>query len=243
MRYLHRLQIILLVIIGTTLLSSEASGQNIRSGNYNFRDFQTKPYYFGLTLGYNSSRFQILNSNEFILNDSFNVLSPGAVPGFNVSIVTNLKLGRNFDFRFLPGFSFTERNLIFKSRVEQVTDKLKKIESIFWQMPFHVRFKSAPYRDMRMFVVGGVKYTYDVASNARIRKALAGSLIRISPHDFSLEVGAGMQFFFPYFIFSPEIKFSQGVGNILIYNNNLLQSKVIQKMFSRTFTVSLHFEG
>ncbi|MFT5384222.1 MAG: hypothetical protein ACI81W_001622 [Saprospiraceae bacterium] len=44
-------------------------------------------------------------------------------------------------------------------------------------------------------------------------------------------------------MFSPEFKVSHGISNILIYNNELDQSSVIQKILSRTFTVSLHFEG
>jgi len=94
-----------------------------------------------------------------------------------------------------------------------------------------------------VYVLGGVKYTYDVASNARIREEQAKRIIRISPHDFSLEVGAGCQFFFPFFIFSPELKYSQGIGNILIYNPKLSQSSVLEKVYSRTFTISVHFEG
>jgi hypothetical protein len=96
---------------------------------------------------------------------------------------------------------------------------------------------------MRVFVLAGAKYTYDVASNAGIRPEQANRILRISPHDYSVEVGAGCQFFFPFFIFSPEVKYSQGIGNILIYNSKLAQSTVLEKIYSRTFTISLHFEG
>ncbi len=218
-------------------------GQNSMTNNYNFMDFQRKPYYFGLTLGINYSNFQIQKSSDFILNDSFNVVSPMGVPGFNVSIVGNLKLGDYFDFRFLPGFSFGQRNIQYIHVRDEIPDNIRKIESVFVQMPFHVRYKSAPYRDMRVFVVGGVNYSFDVASNARVRKAQQGSIIRISPHDYAVEVGAGLQFFFPFFIFSPEIKFSQGLGNILIYNDQLGASRVMEKLYSRTFTISFHLEG
>jgi len=109
------------------------------------------------------------------------------------------------------------------------------------ELPFHVRYKSAPYNDLRMFVIGGIKYTFDVASDSRARQA--DELVKIAPTDFALELGAGVQFFFPYFIFSPEIKISQGISNILIFNQGLEQSNVIEQLLSRTFTISLHFEG
>ena len=83
--------------------------------------------------------------------------------------------------------------------------------------------------------------THDVANNSRARQAK--ELIKISPHDFQLEVGLGIQFFFQYFIFAPEIKFSQGLGNTLIYNNELNESRVLEKVLSRAFTISFVFEG
>ena len=92
-----------------------------------------------------------------------------------------------------------------------------------------------------MFVVGGVKYTFDVAREANARKK--ESLIQISPNDFALEIGAGLQFFFPFFIFSPEIKYSHGLGNILLYDATLPQSVIFQQLQARTFTISFHFEG
>ena len=211
-------------------------------GNTNFRQFQSKAYYFGLTFGYNYSNFQLQHSQRFILNDSFNITEGLGGPGLNVSMVTNMKLGEYFDFRFLPGFSFVGRKFFYVSTTDQI-EEIKSVEGVLVQAPFQVRFKSEPFHDMRMFVLAGAKYTYDVASNARIRKEQANRIIRISPHDFSVEIGAGAQFFFPFFIFSPEIKYSQGIGNILIYNSKLSQSTVLEKVLSRTLTISVHFEG
>ena len=94
---------------------------------------------------------------------------------------------------------------------------------------------------MRLFVIAGVKYGFDVASDSNARQA--DEQIKIAPTDFSGEIGVGIQFFFPYFIFSPELKMSQGLGNTIIFDASLPQSTVIEKILSRTFTLSLHFEG
>lgn len=241
MRYLYGTKVVLLIV--ALLAAWGVAEAQVTEGNYNFTSYQQKPYYFGLTLGYNTSNFQILHSERFIQNDSFAVADARPGPGFNVSIVTNLKIGDYFDFRFLPGFSFSERSIAFTSATNGQRESMRTIESVFVQAPFQLRYKSAPYHDKRIFVVAGIKYTYDVASNSRVRREEASSLIKISPHDYAVEVGAGVQFFFPFFIFSPEIKFSQGISNILIYNDALEQSRVIEKVLSRAFTVSLHFEG
>lgn len=209
-------------------------------GTYNYLDFANKPYYFGITLSYNTSNYKVIHSDEFILNDSIqSVLSPNG-PGFNLGIVANLKIGKYFDFRLLPTLSFSDRRLdYYRPDLDRI--ETKKIEGVFIEAPFLVRYKSAPYKDIRVFLVGGVKYSYDVASNSRTRQS--DNLVKVSPSDFSVEYGMGVQFFFPFFIFSPEFKVSHGLSNILIYDKDLIYSNVLDKILSRTFTISFHFEG
>jgi len=239
MRHIHRLQTIALFCLALIPLSGSAQ---YNKGNHNYREFQNKAYYFGLTFGYNSSNFQLAYSKNSILNDSFYIVEGKPGSGLNVSMIANMKLGDYFDFRFLPGFSFVGRKLSYLS-TGSATVQTRDIESVLVQAPFQIRYKSDPFHDMRVFVLAGVKYTYDVATNARIREEQAVRNVLLSPHDFAVEVGGGFQFFFPFFIFSPELKFSQGLGNILIYNNKLEQTNVVEKVFSRAFTISLHFEG
>ena len=231
-----------ILILGLVGLWVSPLFSQVLGKNYNFLEYKNKDYYFGITLGLNSSKFFTLQSDEFMSNDSIRVIQGAQALGFDVNGIVNFKIGDNFDFRALPGFSFATRKIQFnatESNVGQETD----LESILVKFPFHVRYKSAPYKDKRAFVVTGLSYSFDVASNSSVRQELAKNLIQVSPHDFQFEIGVGMQFFFPYFIFSPEFKFSQGLNNTLIYNQNLLESRVIEKLMSRTFTISFHIEG
>lgn len=224
--------------------NTEVDGQKFRGkGNINFQDFQQKPYYFGITLGLNSSSFRPFRSSDFIQNDSILGVEFVNGPGFNLGIVTNLKIGSYFDFRFLPTLSFAERQIEFTRDRPVGPLSRQTIESVFVELPFQFRYKSAPFNDIRLFLIGGIKYSFDVASNSRSQNEEADNLLKISPSDFMVEYGAGIQFFFPFFIFSPEFKISQGIGNTLIFNNNLEESTVLEKLLSRTFTISLHFEG
>lgn len=231
-----------IALLSALLLLSAASlsAQGSR-GNYNFLDFNQKPYYFGITLGYNSSNFRVLQSRNFVQSDSIRLVESVTGPGFNLGIVSNLKVGDFFDIRFLPTLSFAERNINYAAVRDLRPPFSRGIESVFVEMPFQVRYKSEPFNDMRLFVLTGIKYGFDVASESRTRQST--ELVKVSPTDFSLEIGAGAQFFFPYFIFSPEIKFSHGLGNVLIFDQSLEEASVIEKILSRTLTISLHFEG
>src|SRR5688572_26349380 len=95
----------------TLIITTAAPGtlkSQFSNDNYNFREFQAKAYYFGLTFGYNKSNFQLFPSSRFIHNDSFSITEGLGGGGFNVSVVGNMKLGQYFDFRLLPGFSFVD---------------------------------------------------------------------------------------------------------------------------------------
>ena len=224
------------------------SGQFNAKDNYNYLDFQRKPYYFGMSFGYNSSGYRVNHSRQFVANDSINIVEGDNGPGINLQMIANLKIGDYFDFRILPGFAFAERRLVYTSTplaqsLGASATYTRKVESVFAEIPFQLRFKSAPYKDKRMYVMAGAKYSYDVETGARIRKEKAAALVQISPHDFQIEYGVGMQFFMPFFIFSPEIKVSQGIGNIHIFKANLNDSSVLETVKSRIFTISFHFEG
>lgn len=203
-----------------------------------FKDFQKKPYYFGINLGFNNTGFHVSRSGTFINNDSFNITAGRSNTGLNMHMITNLKIGDFFDFRFIPGFSFAQRGFEYVE-IQTGNTRIREIESVFVEMPFQLRYKSLPYKDKRMFVLAGLKYSYDVQTNSKSRK----SLLKVSPHDFQYEVGLGIQMFYPFFIFSPEIKFSRGLSNLIIYENNKIESRVLDNVTSQIFTISFNFEG
>jgi hypothetical protein len=232
--------ILLLAFLLPGLAYSQNKG-NANVNNYNYFNFKRKPYYFGISLGYNSSNFKLFHSEDFIRNDSFRIAESIQGPGFNIGVIGNLKLGQYFDLRAVPTFSFSERNIEYTSAQNGGGEDIETLESVFFEFPFLVRFKSAPYKDKRLFVLAGFKYTYDLANNSRTRQA--ETLINISPHDYQFEMGFGVQFFLPYFIFSPQIKYSHGLNNVLIYNGELEKTNIIERIVSRAFTISLNFEG
>ncbi len=230
---LYRRKIVLSVVFA--LIASCISAQYTGSHNYNYDDYKRKSYYFGISLGFNSSKHQVFHSREFIGNPQIQLAQGAPGIGFNVNGVINYKFGEFFDFRMLPGISFTTRHLDFN------LSQRSTIESIFAEVPLHIRYKSAPYKDKRAFIIAGLNYSFDVASNSKTRQA--DDFIKISPHDFRLEAGFGMQFFFQFFILSPEIKYSQGITNILLFNDQIIEASVMEKLLSRTITLSFHFEG
>ena len=108
-------------------------------------------------------------------------------------------------------------------------------------MPLYLRYKSKPIKDFRFFVLGGLRYNYDLNSNSNERNTETQLLV--NKHDVGAEMGLGFQIFFPSFVLSPEIKVYHSLSNIKRPNDALIYSRAIDKMFSRIFTLTFNLEG
>lgn len=205
----------------------------------NYMEYLNRKLYFGIMLGFNSSNFKITHSEEFIYDDSVHTVSSSRGPGFNLGIISNLRLSKYFDLRLIPTLSFGGKELNYELINDGVANK--PIESISIEFPLEVRFKSQPIKDIRIYVLTGMKYSVDLASNAKARRA--DDQVKVGRHDLAYELGFGVQFFFPLFIFSPEVKVANGFINIHSRNEALIYSRAIDKLFSRAIIFSIHFEG
>ena len=217
-----------------------AMSQSHKTRSYNYERVKDKIYYFGIGLGLNNTNYKIDHAREFIGNPTYSTIQSMSGSGFNLGVIGNLKLGNHFDLRTMVNFAFSNRTVEYKLANNEGVD-IQKIESVFMELPFLVRFKSDPYKDIKAFVVTGVKYSYDLQNKSG--NMLEEVNLNISPHDFQFELGAGLRIFMPFFVLSPEIKFSKGLNNILIHDNTNLQSSIINKLTSNTITFTLNFEG
>jgi hypothetical protein len=137
-----------------------------------------------------------------------------------------------------------DRNIFYKLSIPDKdlgTDVTKKVESVIVSFPLQIKFNSDRIGNFRVYMLGGGKLDYDLASNARARKA--EELVKIQKMDYGIEAGVGFNFYFQSFIFSPEIKISNGLGNIHSRDQNLKYSSVFDKMQSRMIVFSIHLEG
>lgn len=219
-------------------LSSGAYGQ-FNAWGYD-QKFSSAPVHFGIVMAYNRADFRVFHSELFNYNDTISVAESVKAPGFSLGIISNLHLTDHLDFRFLPSMTFPTRRLYYET-FQDSQPITKEIESINVDLPFLLKYKSDPWKDMRMYVLLGFKYSYDLASNARSRNA--EDLVKLIRHDISVEYGVGIELYFPYFILAPEIRISQGIFDILAHDPQLIYSNVLGKLLSRMFTFSIQFEG
>ncbi|MFT4061327.1 MAG: porin family protein [Edaphocola sp.] len=205
----------------------------------NMPEHDSKLYYFGLTFGANMSSFRINSSQSFALADTYKVVQPGFGPGFNLGIMGNLRLSKFVDARFIPSLVFAEKKLTLVDMKGEQTDH--SVESIYMQLPLQLKFKSDRINNFRFYALVGGKFDYDLAANARSRRQ--DELLRVSSMDLGGEVGVGFEFFYPNFIFAPEIKLSQGFINTHYADKRIPLSNTIDAMRTRMIVFSIHLQG
>jgi hypothetical protein len=231
-------QITHLVII-LVLFSYNSNAQEL-----NLEDHDNKPYYFGITLGVNLARFQTELHPRFLQYDTVLVAEPGNAGGFAMGLSATVRLSNRFEARFNPQLIFTERHLTYKLKYPDPalgTNITKNIESTIISFPVQLKFNSDRIGNFRVYMLGGIKGDIDLASNARARKA--EELVKINKYDYGFEAGLGFNFYFPSFIFSPEIKISNGLSNLHSRDESLKYSSALDRILSRMIIFSIHLEG
>ncbi|MEI2760546.1 MAG: porin family protein [Bacteroidia bacterium] len=208
----------------------------------NLPKYDRQRFHFGFILGINKTDFVIDRVASFSLIDSLYTVESKGTSGFNLQIVTNMRMGEHFDLRFLPGLAFASRNLVYTFEKGRPLSNVvtKKVESTFVELPLDVKFKSARLNNFRAYVLGGVKYSIDMVSQAKV-KAKDKEFVKLQRNDYGYEIGVGCDFYLPMFKFSPEIKMYHGLRNLLV-KDDLVYSKSLDGLFSKMFTLSLTFE-
>lgn len=228
--------LLLALFLGT--LTSKAQ-RNKRAQNLIQYDY--KKLHFGFTLGINDLNFNMQKNSNTITNDTLKTLQSKSQKGFNLGIVSNLRIGKYTDLRFVPTLVFGERHLYYGFIDEEQKDDeyIKRIESTLIDFPIYIKYKSARYNNFRTYVIGGLKYSMDIASQDKIDDE-GQEIVKLKKNDLMGEIGFGLDFYLEYFKFSPQIKLSYGLLNLLskdesVYTQSLNRLTTNGWMLSFTF--------
>ncbi|NOQ26374.1 MAG: outer membrane beta-barrel protein [Bacteroidales bacterium] len=236
-----------IIILFLGVISLSLFAQKNKDNVLNYQGVDQKKLHFGFTLGLNTMDFKITPSmNEYgadskLLYPELNDL----LTGFHVGIVSNLRLTEFLDLRFLPGISLGTRKILFYDENHNL-DREMKIESTFIDLPLLLKYKATRINNTRPYIIGGVNVRNDMARNKEfIEEEKAAVYIKMKSFDIYYDLGAGVDFYLTYLKFSFEIKYSVGMLNVVSsdsYDDDPQYANSIDKLNSRIFMVSLHFE-
>jgi len=178
--------------------------------------YDYKRLHFGFTVGLNTMDFGIRRPvlGDDLLHADVSRISPG----FQVSIVSDLRLAEYFSLRFLPGITFGQRALYFyriDSANNYLFDRKMELESNFIDFPLLVKYKSKRVNNYAPYFIAGGNIRYDLAARKEYEED-SNIYVRLKPLDLYFEFGFGIDIYLQYFKFSPELKLSTGLRNILV---------------------------
>jgi hypothetical protein len=236
-------EIILGVLLTAMFFMNSTSNaqEQYNSGGYkgtiNLQGYDERWLHYGFTIGLNTTRFKTAQSAAFLnsIGDSVVSVQSKGSPGFSLGFVTDLRINDNWDLRLLPTVAFYDRivNYTFNT-----TTSSQSSQSTFIELPFLAKFKSQRRRNSRMYMVGGVKPCFEAGAKKHEKKATE---LRTNSFDLCLDYGFGFDIYFQLFKFSPEIRISQGLPNMLINDPNPY-SRSLNRLTTHTVSLYLHFE-
>lgn len=242
MLYLHRQKARTLKIGLCLLISLISMAQHLvaQEREINLYDHDSKPYYFGLTLGLNSTRFHPQMSSKFLQDDSILTAEPLNSIGLNLGLLATARISDRFQVRFNPQLIFTEKKISYTlgHPENNQTEVTQSFNPIIVSFPIQLKLQSDRIDNFRVYMLAGFKADIALSGNKK-----SDGTIQIKGSDFGPELGLGFNFFLKSFIFSPEIKISNGIPNIHNRDASVKYSSVFDKIQSRMIMLSFHFEG
>ncbi len=233
-------RIIILFVLITSISFSQKAKQQL------YKNFDKRLLHFGFMLGINSSDFNVYQKVNAYQQYGILSISNDAQPGGQLGILTTIKLGTpTFRFRFIPTLSFQERVLNYTSIDTFNFPKgigQQRINSTNLDFPMMLQFRTRRYNNFTAYSLIGVQYSMDLQSQEDASQNFYDPFIKIKRNDWQGQIGAGIEFFAPYFKFGMELKYSQGFKSSFIQDFTTVANP-IDRLYNRGWCFSIIFEG
>ncbi|MEJ7643569.1 MAG: porin family protein [Chryseolinea sp.] len=206
---IHRYKIIFILLLAASV--STAQGQQKRWVQRNNPNYDNKKLSYGFLIALHSSIYQIKYSDAFVAQplDTVHSVNPQWSSGFTIGFIVNYRLSEFLDLRLTPQVGFYEQKVTYQYTNETSTDAL--VETTMVEFPLLLKYKSERRGNIRMYMIGGVKPGVQASGKRDQTKAE----LELKSANISLEAGFGFDLYYPLFKFSPELRFSHGIVDVL----------------------------
>ena len=231
---------IILFLVFAVMANHTAQGQKFTYAKRNNPNYDERRLSYGFLIGLHTTTYQIKYSDKFVSttqpDDTVYAVVPAWSPGFSLGFIVNCRIADFFDLRTTPKFAFYEHRLNYnfnKTSNEQV------IETVMVEIPLLLKYKSERRGNVRMYMIGGVKPGFEASGKNRIENDKKG--IDVKGSNLSIEAGFGFDLYYPLFKFSPELRYSRGISNILDTKTGTY-GQALSRVNTNTITVYFLFQ-
>lgn len=220
-----------------------------------------KPLSYGFFLAAHNSTLQIKYTNEFLNPASTDPMAgvrsiqPKFSPGFSLGFIGILRFHDQVSLMFIPKVGFYEYKtevIYFSDEVDpaliQTSDPGSNLvggtqvytsEATMVELPLLFKYRSVRFNNTRMYWLGGASYQFRTKGQD---EANTDDIV-MTGQDFSIEAGMGFEFYFKYFKFAPEVRFSHGLLNAYLAENTRPELQgAIESLRRKSITLYLNFQ-
>ncbi len=240
--YIHGPKIVAIVLLLVFAgVSADTHAQYKRRWvNQNNPNYDKRKLSYGFLIGLHSSAYQIKYADKFVTPamDTLYSVEPEWSAGFSLGFIVNRRITDLLDIRLTPKVAFYEHTLRYRYTNETPTEE-KLVETTMVELPVLLKYKSERRGNIRMYMIGGVKPALEASGKKKVENR--SSTLGITGTNVSLEAGFGFDLYYPLFKFSPELRFSRGIANILENTTNVY-GQPLKRVNTNTITLYLLFQ-
>jgi len=209
----------------------------------NYLTFDRKKYHFGFALGVNSANFNYKYKIDSTNIDSVLNVNIQKKPGFNLGIVSSWNINQNIHFRFVPSLSFQERIFSYNYLVkDEVKTRVSRLESTTLDFPLMFKLRTDRIYNFAAYFLTGLQYSIDLSTQSKTAINLNDPISKMKQYDYSYQFGGGFDFFLEYFKLGLELKLSNGLRDVNIYDNTFF-TEPLTSLKTKVWWFSITFEG
>lgn len=231
---LHGNKVVAILVL--SLMSFSGYAQN--DPTENLIDYNSQWIHYGFLIGLHSSKYRIQYADEYRDLDSLHSVVPDNLPGWKVGFVVDMFLHEHFSFRLLPTVGFYEHDLTYRYTDGTSFRELK--DATIVELPTMIKYRSARRGNVAMYAVGGLSPSLEAAGKGD--ELDAGKRLTLRDWNFSVDAGFGFDLYFPLFKFSPEVRYSWGLRNMLTGDPNEFNAP-LKKLTYQNISFYVTFEG
>lgn len=198
-------------------LTSTAQDRKVQNRPYT----DLRPFHFGILVGTHLQDFEFNNVGPQTITLEDGTTTEALVTcdqdrwdeGFQVGVLGELRLSKEFQFRMAPAMYFGTRHMTFhdfspSDEEHPVVEQTQALKAAYISCAFDIIFAGQRFNNHRPYVMAGVNPMIFLSGKDN-------AYLKLNRTDVFLEAGVGCDFYMPYFKIRPELKFLYGLTNCL----------------------------
>lgn len=229
-----------LITVVFLIAAFHAEAQKRRWAEKNNPNYDDRKLTYGFLIGLHTTSYQLKYADAFADPTQFDTLHsviPKWKPGFSLGFIVNYRLNDYLDLRVTPKVGFYEHEAVYRY-TDNTPQETRLVETTMVEFPLLLKYKSERRGNIRMYMIGGVKPAIQASGQKELENSES---LEVKGSNLHLEAGFGFDLYYPLFKFSPEIRFSRGIVDILENRTNPF-GQPLKRVNTNTITLYFLFQ-